>query len=652
MMNNIHFDTYFNEVKTRVLILSDIHFRTEYDSNLLTEFKNAGKKEEFNKQLKVDIAKDTVTTKVFQSSIKRLEKYIENFIEKVVELNTTNSFDYLLINGDIAFSGEERQYKLFKQQIVDKILVALPNISIGQIPGNHDISIKNINNYFAELAVDNSFLSRVSLLNSHYDPSFKSYFENFSNYQNDYISSLNLKSNIDVHLIDNLFGYIIDHNKRNIFMLINSAWYCLGPKWANVYMASSNFATEFTKDGKNKTVKSNLEIRQLKELIEKGQEFYEHEKLITGMELLQSKLPKAFTVFKDYPNYFSILQMHHPTNWLHWNEVYDTDSKLSKLMDDADLCVFGHQHLSKLTSTKRSLQSNTFSIDAGMFSADNLFIQHNLWNKNYKISPFEQCRFSVLDITNGKTKKFTETKYFVQQYSKLDEANIDSAIENGSISERPQYLPKSNKVTAWVDGDSYFEWQEYPMHKIVHSIESQIPIFKIHNKISNAVTKINKDKTVQKKLLENYWGAKGVKISNITCSHTINIWDADNNISYVLIDTLAIFVSLLDTFIKEKSFLGIAESNSKSKLIKLIAFDFLTDTDLNYSPSKKLDENHAIYNTIEESNQIQFQIFKAKMIAQIGKKDQEDNTSNIEYWKPIIEALEFVTIPYWNIVSM
>jgi predicted MPP superfamily phosphohydrolase len=649
-MNNTHFDTYFTETKTRLLILSDIHFRIEYDSNLMKEFQAADAEEEFNKIKKNEIARNSIDKNDFEYSIKRLEKYIENFVEKVVELNDPIPFDYLLINGDIAFSGETKQYQLFKHQVLDKIVKVLPNISIIQISGNHDISIKNTNHYFKELASDNSFKKRNGLLSGHYDVSFKSYFENFSAYQSEYISALQNKQNIKVHLIDNLFGYIIDHNKRTIFMLLNSAWYCLGPKWAEVYIASNSFVDGFMEGSDKKNVKSKLEIMQLKELIEKGQEFYEHEKLITGMELLQSKLPKALTVFNDYPNYFCILQVHHPINWLHWNEVYDADSKLSKLMNDADICIFGHQHLPKLTSTKKSLQTNTFSIDAGMFSADNLFMQNSVWNEKGEISPFEQCRFSVLDITNSKTKKFKETKYFVQQHSNA-----------GAESVQHSYEPKKNDVSTWVDGDSYFLWQEYTMYNEEHSIDSQIPVFKVDGEISKSVTSIKTEEKAQEKFLKNYWGAKNVEISPIKYNHTINIWVADKNIYYILIDTLAIFTTLLETFISKKSFFGITEpkpNESTNKLppnlitIKLISFDFLTDVNLNYNPSNNLNENRAMFNTIEQSNQIQFQVFKAKMIKQIKETVKGKNLYNIEFWKPIVEAVEFVTIPYWNIVFM
>ena len=177
------------DIKQRILWLSDIHYLIEY------------KEEHEDGEFKV---------------------FLSSFLALCESKNKITPIDYVLISGDIAQSGEEAEYELFKVDILDKILGKMPKAKLLVIPGNHDVSRTNISyfeSYFTTDLEKHAFLEENP---TSFDHIFKFYKEAFKDHPS-------IPNGISSCYKSNLFhGFLKDDNKKTIFVLLNSSWYSFG----------------------------------------------------------------------------------------------------------------------------------------------------------------------------------------------------------------------------------------------------------------------------------------------------------------------------------------------------------------------------------------------------------------------------------------
>ncbi len=340
---------------TKLLWLSDIHFRQEYKDYL-------GR------------AEHTV-----------FNRFIDGFVDTVNEL----SVDSIVITGDIAFAGTETEYQAFKTNILDKIS---EKKHIVVIPGNHDVSFKQgiINTWVKDNTTgkqaDDYLFNRNAIIENH-TALYKRQFEHYTNFAKSLIPAENIKMCSD-YKEERLFGYYIDHSNKLLFVLINTAWFSLGD--TRVFnKALIDYARETEIDALNM-----LAIK------EKSTEF--------GTQIVGRELLKASNIEKEignYPDYTIITCMHHPLHWLDWDEYHTNNQAgkvaltINRILSNTDILLTGHEHLPAYTLPQKV--GAYWHLQAGMFMDNNYDTKDNADN-------FSRSRFSILQIEKG---YFSETSY-------------------------------------------------------------------------------------------------------------------------------------------------------------------------------------------------------------------------------------------------
>jgi hypothetical protein len=329
------------DIKQRILWLSDIHYLIEYKKEL--------KDGEF---------------KCFLSS----------FLALCKSKNEETAFDYVLISGDIAQSGEKEEYKLFKKDILDKIFEILPDAKLLVIPGNHDVSRKNIK-YFDKYF--NAELSKHNFLENNpisFDHIFKFYKEAFVNHP-----SIPKKASENYKL--NLFhGFVKDDNKKTFFVLLNSSWFSFGYD-SLIHYINSNLINN-----------KNLDTKKIaKEITQRTQEYGNQ---IVGMNVFE-EFDNLKKHLKNYPEYFVITVMHHPINWLKDVEQINYNDEIESpffyLREKTNLLLTGHEHVPHHHLSEMQNNQQTIHIPAGPFievqerKMENPTIINNLkWNTFFR----------------------------------------------------------------------------------------------------------------------------------------------------------------------------------------------------------------------------------------------------------------------------
>lgn len=344
-----------NQPTTRILWLSDIHFRSEYTGN----------------------------TKV--------KDFVDKFIKKI-EADfppESNKIDYIYLGGDMAFSGEEKEYTELQSVVLKPIQKAyrLNKKHTISVPGNHDVEWekvlaifhKNKKNLAEKLKKKTEFLADNK----------DSFFGIFSNYHRTFGDRAN-SSSYDDH---RLFGTHIDEDKKLIFFLFNSSWFSISSK-----------IDDLMKEVK----KSITEILLVKKYTNEfgGQIIGQHN------EVMNPDGIRKILENEEYKDYVKIVGMHHPLHWLQWEEVYNFESNadfiLWEVLKKADLFLTGHEHLPIYVKPKR-LEDGAWHIEAGMFLEDNA--SDNKTTKRAK-ELFPHNRFSVLEIS---TNSVVEKRYLYKK---------------------------------------------------------------------------------------------------------------------------------------------------------------------------------------------------------------------------------------------
>lgn len=167
------------------------------------------------------------------------EDYLSSFISYCKELT---GIDYILISGDIAQSGFVSEYQNFIERVLDP-LILLDNLKDAKIlinSGNHDLQRDGVSifqDYINE--VKNKKFDRNQFLTSR-KKFFKQAFSNYSNAFAKYRDRLP-KTISKTYKEDFLHGYFLDHDKKVIFVLLNSSWFSFGDSFLTKYFETYLF---------------------------------------------------------------------------------------------------------------------------------------------------------------------------------------------------------------------------------------------------------------------------------------------------------------------------------------------------------------------------------------------------------------------------
>lgn len=190
----------------KILWISDIHFSENY--------------------------KIGQTSKVF-------EDYLSSFISYCKELT---GIDYILISGDIAQSGFVSEYQNFIERVLDP-LILLDNLKEAKIlinSGNHDLQRDGVSIFQDYI---NEVKSRKFDRNQFLTTRKKFFKQAFSNYSNAFAKYRDrLPATISkTYKEDFLHGYFLDHEKKVIFVLLNSSWFSFGDSFLTKYFETYLF---------------------------------------------------------------------------------------------------------------------------------------------------------------------------------------------------------------------------------------------------------------------------------------------------------------------------------------------------------------------------------------------------------------------------
>jgi len=347
--------------------------------------------------------------------------FIDSFLEEIEDIFTKKErIDYVILSGDIALRGEDSDYKVFW----DEILVPLHELILSKklqfpkiltIPGNHDLDWAE-SKFLMEFFQKGLTGKEKDDFLSNNEPKFRLLFGPYSNTFSSkgiHISTPVWQDffNLDGHNAGSrpkdknpypdhrLYGYVLDANRDLLFIMLNTAWYSLGSKLDEI------ISTHFLGSTKYTTPPSELinDILKMKDTVT------EYNGQIYGIGLL-SKLGLR-TLIGQNPGLLIITCMHHPKNWMAWNEIYNDqrDTLISNfILDHSDILLTGHEHVPD--NVKPEFIEETIHFKGGMFMND---------PKSGYSPPFESNRFSLLQITNRfNSPRVTEWRYLYEPSKK------------------------------------------------------------------------------------------------------------------------------------------------------------------------------------------------------------------------------------------
>lgn len=462
-------------IQVRILWLSDIHFRDIYEiAGLKKLYESEAVKIGNEENTAISEAKILLEKKFLERKrkITTLKSYFDNFISTIKEY--PHEIDYVLITGDLAFTGTKEDYNAFYNSIIDELKSILPTrVQFLTIPGNHDVYWANtsfFDSYFEEIKklseerklpgkktssekklteLRNSYLAKRSEF-------FKEVFSNYTDFFKNRIKGQLGKANAEACNYDKegLYGYIIDKEKNLAINFLNSSWYALGQQFDRLLIKS--FAKQFAdniyaqakvsiKAEDSSTREDKIKARQdfdkgfltcLKELIQIKNITGEYGGQVVGIDK-ENEL-NTFKKVLEHSDCFVITTFHHPMNWLQLNETYSKDVKknddlfLNKLLNRTDLLLTGHEHAPTSISNQK-INERAIHLKGGMFMQDDM----------YSNEREGQFRFSILEINTSKFK-FNERKYFYNEKSATWNYDEKFSKENILLGEKQPVFKKQS----------------------------------------------------------------------------------------------------------------------------------------------------------------------------------------------------------------
>lgn len=313
---------------------------------------------------------------------------IRRFVD---EVNGSTFFDFLIISGDVAFSGDsEDAYTDFKKLIIDPIKSRIGKIIC--VPGNHDVSWRNSRKTLYGQFIESKGSLNVpelakTALNENY---FSDVFSNYSHFQ----KALNLENISDQNMSKTYSGITGYDDEKIVFITLNSAWLSIGsPIEESHAKLKKVFNTPY------------YEIDNAA-----GDKFSEYRNQTYGF--LYTDLNKELNEIKKsllgkYKTYYKIIVVHHPPDWLSWEERYkenEANSAFQIFIEkcEIDLILVGHEHTSLVKGNL--LFGKTLVLRAGKFlDHDDKKSTQDSW---YKILELDSSRnilereFNYIHVTD------------------------------------------------------------------------------------------------------------------------------------------------------------------------------------------------------------------------------------------------------------
>lgn len=406
----------------KILWLSDIHFREAYT--------------EAHVMANTDIDEPTRTKQL--GHLPRLKSLLKSFLSKLKDLTNElkangDKLDYVLISGDLAFSGTEGDYALFEEKILGPLKkLAGKDIRVLAIPGNHDVNwgssdfLNRFLNNMADMSEEEFkkkyFEHRKNFLQKKAD-NFRLIFNRYSNYFiTQILPTIKDCQLSDDYRADGLYGMVVDKEKNLVINLFNSAWFALGEKFDRLLLQEM-MAESAVLQAKSKlpTEKFNEKFSQIiKVLITLKTAATEYGEQILGHEIMPADA--IISKLEEHAGYFTLTCFHHPPNWLQYGTKYNLTSSehdglfFNKVLRHTDLLLTGHEHVPS-SSLPEKMNREIYHLKAGMFLQDNMFAD--------KIEG--EHRFSILEIdTVG--FRFSEKKFVYNFKRKSWEQNKNSLV--------------------------------------------------------------------------------------------------------------------------------------------------------------------------------------------------------------------------------
>lgn len=345
----------------RIITISDIHFKKSFEKETLKPVMNS---------------------------------FFESFGKKIVDIHSEMGVDALVIGGDIAFSGDETEYKAVAKVLRGCIPKEIP---IFCVPGNHDV-----NWTYLEKALEGAKLSTlfnrteqdISKDLEKEESSFAKIFQplkvNFIDDINNQIDDLEGYNFCDKHHA----GYYFSKENEILLLLLNSSWFSFGPG-----VVESFYDKEFELVKDAKTIKELFKSFLHGSLKQEGKQSY---------------------FLKSFPFYDEVIEIitenedvrvvtfaHHPTSWLNWDEQFsdaDPDARnLNDLLDITHLLITGHIH--------NPVQAPSKLNEKSYFLNNGAFLEYEYVENAENISPISKFPNSWFNMIDIETDAFKYTAY-------------------------------------------------------------------------------------------------------------------------------------------------------------------------------------------------------------------------------------------------
>lgn len=382
---------------TKILWLSDIHISKQKYNGAINNGRPKGKYNLFKKPFGGSKAIDFGEV---------LDSYFNAFLAKI----KSEAIDYILISGDIAFSGLEEDYNYFNQLFLEKIknYPNLENAKILFVPGNHDIDRANAADSLGlplnakGTRVD--YKAKDKMLSPGRIEDLKKCFSAYSSFSTLYIKNIVEKDRCNNYGDHGLYGWVKDDSKKLLFVLINSSWFSLGTEINRLLV------DKFKRDWCIR--KYFFPKAFAKKLLDVKDSVSEYGSQMIGQMLIEDM--KLQEVFDSYPDYTTILVAHHPPNWYSWQERYSKDQQLQiemplfHLIKNANFFLSGHEHVLKEAMGESYFDgTDVFHLKAGCFIEE----LNKCKGKDDFFSLTHQ-RFSILEIVSGRDSFLRERVFY------------------------------------------------------------------------------------------------------------------------------------------------------------------------------------------------------------------------------------------------
>lgn len=282
----------------RILWISDIHYKTKYKDN------------------------------------EHVCDYLRSFKKFQKKYTKEKPLDYILLTGDISFSGERTEFMKFSK-VLKKYFPKIPCLSV---VGNHDVNWDRIIYALGEeRKLSDLFDVKPKEINDSekFREVFRDYYDFFFK---KCIKSHNLCNDGKSYDSNSYSGYHFDKKNKVLFLLLNSSWYSYGP--GVLEKAFIRTVQSIPTDNNKKQYAISLFKKLGGSLSQNGKQTY---------HLSQYKyLSEIGNLIQSYPELKVISLAHHPISWLRWEKLYGESSNtylsIDEILDRSDILLNGHLH--------------------------------------------------------------------------------------------------------------------------------------------------------------------------------------------------------------------------------------------------------------------------------------------------------------------